>query len=304
MRSSRVAPSGHPTILLTGAAGQLGRELAAALAARGHVVACDRSALDLADTAAIARAVRDVAPQWIVNAGAYTAVDRAESETELAFAINGRAPGVLAEEARRTSAVLVHYSTDYVFDGTRATPYQEADAPNPVNVYGASKLAGERAIVAAGATALTLRTSWVYSRQGQNFLTTMQRLASQRDEVRVVADQTGVPNWTRALADATATLVGRGTEYVAERAGLYHLSAGGHATWYEFACAILADAPRVRVSPIGTAEYPTPARRPAYGVLDTTRFSRAFGLSLPDWQTLLRECLASDAEPPRRLAVH
>jgi dTDP-4-dehydrorhamnose reductase len=293
-----------PTILLTGAAGQLGRELAVALAACGHVVACDRSALDLADAAAIARVVREVAPRWIVNAGAYTAVDRAESEAELAFAINGRAPGILAEEARRASAVLVHYSTDYVFDGARAVPYEESDAPNPLNVYGASKLAGERAIAAAGAAALTLRTSWVYSRHGQNFLTTMQRLASQRDEVRVVADQTGVPNWTRSLAGTTATLIGRGIEYVAGRAGLYHLSAGGYATWYEFACAILAGAPGVRVSPIGTAEYPTPARRPAYGVLDTTRFSRAFGLALPHWQTLLHECLASGPEPPRGLTVH
>lgn len=291
--------SDDPTILLIGANGQLGRELAAALPACGNVVACDRSMLDLADAVMIANVVRDIAPQWVVNAAAYTAVDRAESEPELAFAINGRAPGILAREARRAGAVLIHYSTDYVFDGTRMTPYDETVTPNPLNVYGASKLAGERAIASTGAPALTLRTSWVYSRHGRNFLTTMQGLAAERDELRVVADQTGVPNWSRSLAATTATLVGRGTEYVAERAGLYHLSAGGHATWYEFACAILADAPRVRVTPIRTADYTAPALRPAYGVLDTTRFARTFGFALPHWQTSLQECLASEAEPPR-----
>ncbi len=293
----------RPTILLTGAGGQLGRELAAALPPCGNVVACDRAALDVADAAAIASVVRDVAPQWIVNAAAYTAVDRAESEPELAFAVNGRAPGILADEARRAGAMLIHYSTDYVFDGARTTPYDEAAMPNPLNVYGASKLAGERAIASTGVPALTLRTSWVYSRHGQNFLTTIERLARERDELRVVADQTGAPNWSRTLASTTATLIGRGAAYVAKYAGLYHLSAAGHATWCEFARAILADAPRVRVTPIGTAEYPTPARRPAYGVLDMARFARTFGFALPHWQALLRDCLASDAEPPRRSTV-
>ncbi|HEX6137997.1 MAG TPA: dTDP-4-dehydrorhamnose reductase [Casimicrobiaceae bacterium] len=292
-----------PTILLIGAGGQLGHELAAVLPACGDVVAVDQPVLDLADPLSIARAVRETRPQFIVNAGAYTAVDRAESEREAAFAINGRGPGILADEAKRVAAVLIHYSTDYVFAGDRISPYDEAAPTAPLGVYGASKLEGERAIAASGAAALTLRTSWVYSRHGQNFLVTMQRLAATRDEIRVVADQHGVPNWSRALARATATLVARGPAYVAERAGLYHLSAQGHATWYEFARAIIGEA-RVRVVPITTAEYPTPARRPAHAVLDATRFARTFGFALPDWQTLLHECLAAPAEPPLAPAVH
>ena len=292
-----------PRILLTGAAGQLGRELAALLPACGTLIACDRAALDLADAAAVARVVRGTAPQFIVNAGAYTAVDRAETERELAFAINERAPGVLAAEARSLGAVLIHYSTDYVFDGARSVPYDEDAHAAPLNVYGASKLAGERAIAASGARALTLRTSWVYARHGQNFLRTMQRLATQRDELRVVADQTGVPNWARAIARATATLIGRGSDYLAERAALYHLSASGSTTWYGFARMILRDQ-AVRVTPIATAEYPTPARRPAYGVLDSSRFARTFGFALPDWETLLQQCLREPAEPPSHSQVN
>jgi len=291
-------------ILLLGSRGQLGRELAAVLPALGNVVACDRAALDLADPAMISKVVRDVAPRLIVNAAAYTAVDRAEAERQAAFAINGRAPGVLAEEAKRADAVLVHYSTDYVFDGARRTPYDEAAPTHPLSVYGASKLEGERAIAASGALALTLRTSWVYARHGQNFLVTMQKLADSRKEIRVVDDQTGVPNWTRALAGATARLLAHGEAYVAERAGLYHLSAGGQATWCEFAQAILRDRTGVRVTPIPTREYPTAAARPPYGVLDATRFARTFGFALPEWQTLLQACLQADAEPPTPAAVH
>jgi len=293
----------HPTILLTGAGGQLGRELAAALASCGTLIACDRAALDLADAQAISRVVRDASPQFIVNAGAYTAVDRAETERELAFAINGDAPGVLAAESLRTGAVLIHYSTDYVFDGSRDTPYDEDAPTNPVNVYGASKLAGEAAIARSGAAALTLRTSWVYGRHGQNFLLTMQRLAAQRDELHVVADQHGVPNWTRALAGATAALLRRGRADLADRAGLYHLSAQGATTWYEFARAILADT-NVRLTPIATTDYPTPARRPAYGVLDSSRFARAFGVVLPDWRSMLAECLRAPAEPQAGFPVN
>ncbi len=288
-----------PTILVTGASGQLGRELAAALAAHGSVVACDRAALDLADASRIVRVVRELAPRLIVNAGAYTAVDRAEGEREAAFAVNAQAPGVLAEEARRSGAVLIHYSTDYVFDGTATLPYAEAAAPNPLNVYGESKLDGERAVAAAGAHALTFRTSWVYSLHGRNFLTTIRRLAAERDELRIVSDQVGVPNWSRALAAATSTLVGRGLAYLAERAGLYHLSAQGATTWYEFAQAIVGDTARPRVVPITTAEYPTPARRPAYAVLDTRRFADAFGLTMPHWREQLNICLQSPPEPPR-----
>jgi dTDP-4-dehydrorhamnose reductase len=290
-------------ILVTGARGQLGAEFAAALAPFGRVVAVDRAAMDISDADAIVRVVRDVAPAWIVNAAAYTAVDRAESERELAFAVNARAPGVLAEEAKRLGAILVHYSTDYVFDGARRTPYDETALPNPVNVYGASKLEGERAIAAAGATALTLRTSWVYGLRGSNFLLTIRRLAAERDELRIVDDQTGVPNWSRALADATAALLRRGRGFVAERAGLYHLSATGETTWYGFARAILGNVDTPRILPIVTGEFPTAATRPAYGVLATARLHEAFGLALPDWRVVLASCLTSPVEPQARNSV-
>jgi dTDP-4-dehydrorhamnose reductase len=290
-------------ILVTGAAGQLGCELAAALAACGRVVALDRAGLDLADRDAIVRTVRALHPSLIFNAAAYTAVDRAETERDLAYAVNAQAPQTLAEEARRTGAVLIHYSTDYVFDGAQRVAYDENDAPNPQSVYGASKLAGERAIAASGAASLVFRTSWVYGLRGRNFLLTIRRLARERETLSVVADQVGVPNWCRRLAAATAALVGRGLPYLRERAGLYHLSSTGQATWYDFARAIVGDAARPRVVPITTAEYPTPARRPAFAVLDTTRFTRAFGFALPHWEHDLRECLASPPEPPRCAAV-
>ena len=228
--------SAQPRILLLGASGQLGRELAAVLPACGPTVARDRRGLDLTDPDAIARAVRDVQPAFIVNAAAYTEVDRAEDARGQAFAVNATAPGVLAEEARRAGAVLVHYSTDYVFDGERTTPYDEDARPNPQNVYGESKLAGERAIAQARASALILRTSWVYSRTGRNFLTTMERLARERDELRVVADQTGVPNWTRALARITAALIARGRDDLvrhAEAAGFALEEATDLTPWLE-----------------------------------------------------------------------
>ncbi|MEP7276012.1 MAG: dTDP-4-dehydrorhamnose reductase [Betaproteobacteria bacterium] len=285
------------TILVTGARGQLGAELVAALAPLGRVVAVDRTRVDLADADAIVRVVRDVAPAWIVNAAAYTAVDRAEAERGHAFAVNARAPGILAEEAKRQGAILIHYSTDYVFDGAQRGPYDESAPPNPLNVYGASKLEGERAIAAAGAAALTLRTSWVYGLHGSNFLLTIRRLAAQRDEIRIVDDQTGVPNWSRALAGATASLLARGRACVAERAGLYHLSGAGHTTWYGFARAIVGDVPRPALVPITTAEFPTPATRPAYGVLSSDRLREAFGLALPEWRTMLASCVASAVEP-------
>ena len=288
----------RPATLLTGASGQLGVELARALRAHGDVVATDRRTLDVADPDAIVAAVRGARPDLIVNAAAYTAVDLAEKETAAAFAINERAPGILAEEARRLGAVLIHYSTDYVFDGERSTPYPEDAPANPLNAYGASKLAGERAIAAVGGHALVLRTSWVYGLQGKNFLVTIRRLAAERDELRIVADQIGVPNWTRALAGATARIVAAGLPALAERAGLYHLSATGAASWCDFARAIVGDAPRPRVVPITTREYPTPARRPAYGVLATAKFEAAFGFGLPDWREALAACVASPAVPP------
>jgi dTDP-4-dehydrorhamnose reductase len=287
---------GRPTILVTGARGQVGAELAALLAAHGDVTAVDRAALDLADPDAIVAAVRGLKPDLIVNAGAYTAVDRAETERDLAFAVNATAPEILAAEAKRLSAVLIHYSTDYVFDGAARAPYSE-DAPvAPLSVYGASKLAGEQAIAAAGARALTLRTSWVYGMRGSNFLLTIRRLAATRDELSIVADQTGVPNWCRTLAAATARIVAMGLPALADRSGLYHLSSTGQATWFDFARAIVGDAPTPRIVPITTAEYPLPARRPAFGVLATARFERTFGLALPPWRDELAACLAA---PPR-----
>jgi len=288
------------TILVTGANGQLGAELAGALAPYGRVVATGRAELDLADPDAIVATMRATTPALVVNAAAYTAVDLAEKEEPLARAVNGVAPGILADEAKRAGAVLIHYSTDYVFDGRATTPYDE-DAPvNPLSAYGRTKLEGERAVAASGADALVLRTSWVYDLRGRNFLTTMRRLARERDEIRVVDDQTGAPNWSRELARATARIVARGLPWVAERRGVHHLTARGATTWYGFARAILADVPRVRVVPITTAEYPTPARRPAWSVLGTARFERTFGFALPEWHVSLAECLASAPREPRQ----
>ena len=281
----------RPRILVTGAGGQVGAELARLLPAHGDVVALDRAALDLARPDAIVAAMRGVQPDIVVNAAAYTAVDLAESQRDVAFAVNARAPQVLAEEAKRGDAILVHYSTDYVFDGRATTPYDE-DAPTaPLNVYGESKLAGERAIAQSGAHAIVLRTSWVYGLAGRNFLLTIQRLARERDELRIVADQIGTPNWSRTLAEATASLVAEGGPYLAERAGLYHMSSTGSASWYEFARTIVGNADKPRVTPIATADYPTPARRPAYGVLSTRRFCGTFGFALPDWRAALTACL-------------
>jgi dTDP-4-dehydrorhamnose reductase len=287
-------------ILLTGVQGQVGYELQRLLAVHGEVLATDRTQLDMADADALVASVRAHAPALIVNAAAYTAVDKAETEPELAHAINARAPGILAEEARRCGALLVHYSTDYVFDGTSTTPYTEDAPTQPLGVYGASKLAGERAIAASGADALVFRTSWVYGLRGRNFLLTMQKLAAERDELRVVADQHGTPNWSRTLARTTATLVARGLPWLRERAGLYHLSSTGATTWFAFARAIvdgsLDEARRPRMVPIATADYPTRARRPSSSVLSTARFERTFGFALPPWQAALDEALSGSGD--------
>jgi dTDP-4-dehydrorhamnose reductase len=286
----------RPVIMLTGAGGQLGFELATLLAAHGEVVATDVGTLDLTDPDAIVGAVRALRPSIIVNPAAYTAVDRAEKEHALAHAINGRAPGILADEARKLGAVLIHYSTDYVFDGASRAPYAEDAPTGPLNVYGASKLAGEAAVAASGALALTFRTSWVYGLRGNNFLLTMRRLAAERDELKIVADQMGTPNWCRELAEATARVVAMGASAMADRAGLYHLSATGSTTWFGFARAIIGDVDRTRVLPLATADYPTPARRPMYGVLDTRKFERSFGFGLSPWSETLARCVASAVE--------
>ena len=282
----------RPTILLTGAAGQLGVELSRLLPAHGDVTATDRAQLDLANVDALVGAVRGLRPRLIVNAAGYTAVDQAEREPELADAINATAPAILAEEAKRLDALLVHYSTDYVFDGKAASPYLEDAPANPVNAYGRSKLRGEQAIASVGAAGLIFRTSWIYGLHGQNFLLTIRRLASERDELRIVADQYGVPNWGRALAEATSTIVGRGLAALAERTGIYHLSARGSTSWFEFARTIVGPVDRPRVVPIATSEYPTLARRPAYAVLATRKLEETFGIALPDWRESLAQCLA------------
>ena len=283
--------SARPVILVTGADGQVGYELRAQLAGFAKVHATTRRELDLADPDAVARTVRTLRPAVIVNGAAYTAVDRAETEPEVAFRVNAEAPGIMAAEAHRAGALLVHFSTDYVFDGAAHAPYREDAPTGPLNVYGASKLAGERAIAAAGARALVFRTSWVYAERGSNFLLTMRRLARERDELRVVADQIGVPNSARAIASAVVRVLQQGIGRAAERAGLYHLSCSGAASWYDFASAIVGANARTRVVPITTAEFPRPARRPAYGVLDGSRFAEAFGFALPPWREDLADCL-------------
>ncbi len=293
----------RPTILVTGSTGQLGFELARLLPRYGDVIAADRVRLDLANPDAVVAAVRGAKPDLIVNAGAYTGVDLAEKEPQEAAAINTRAPGILAEEAKRIGAVLIHYSTDYVFDGTRTTPYPETAPTSPLNVYGATKLDGERAIAAVGGGALIFRTSWVYGMRGKNFLLTIRRLAAERDELRIVSDQIGVPNWCRSLAETTARLVNGHPSALADRAGVYHLSATGEASWYDFARAIVGNVATPRIVPIATADYPLPARRPAYGVLDTALFRATFGFALSDWRDGLTRCLASPHEPASAAAL-
>lgn len=276
-------------ILLTGATGQVGFELQRTLAPLGEVMAADRAALDLADSASITAAVRALRPELIVNCAAYTAVDRAESEPALAMAVNATAPGVLAEEAKRLGAGLIHFSTDYVFDGEKAGAYLETDAPNPLNTYGRSKLEGERAVAQSGARHLVLRTSWVYSRRGKNFLLTMLELAKTRPELRIVDDQRGAPTSARAIADAVARIAGRDWP-----AGTCHLTCPGETTWFGFARAIFERAPGPRPSlvAITTPEFPTPARRPKNSILSNAKAAQAFGITLPDWQTALSDCLS------------
>jgi dTDP-4-dehydrorhamnose reductase len=289
------------TIVVTGATGQIGYEAVQELAPVASVVGLTRADLDLARPDSIRETMRTLRPKVIVNAAAYTAVDRAESERDLAAAINAEAPAVLAEEARRLGALLVHYSTDYVFDGSKGAPYTESDPPAPLNVYGATKLAGEQAIQAAGATYVILRTSWLYGAHGTNFLRTMLRLARERTELRVVNDQVGAPTWSKWIASMTADVVeyelSRGKEFAAGLSGLYHLAAAGSTTWYEFALCILAGDPRRHeqicraVIPISTAEHSTAARRPPYSVLDCTAFGDRFRLSLMGWRSQLEGVL-------------
>lgn len=286
-------------VMLTGCAGQLGRELKRSLACLGELSAYGRAQLDLASPDALREAVRALAPTVIVNAAAYTAVDKAETEPARAQAINSAAPGILAEEAERLGALLIHYSTDYVFDGTKPSPYTEDDLAAPLSAYGRSKRDGELAIAASGCRHLILRTSWVFGLHGANFMKTMLRLGREWDELRaplrVVGDQFGAPTWTRHLADATALILSRRDH----PNGLYHLAAAGETTWHEYAEAIFAEARRAGLAEkqpvihrITSADFPLPAKRPANSRLDCSKFRRDFDLALPDWRTGLIDCLA------------
>ncbi len=282
-------------ILLTGINGQLGFELQRALAPLGEVIGLDRTGCDLANLAQVRQLLRDLQPTIIVNPAAYTAVDRAESEVELAHQINALAPGVLGEEAAKIGALVVHYSTDYVFDGTKVAAYGEVDTPNPQSQYGKSKLAGEQALVASGAKHLIFRTSWVVGAFGNNFAKTMLRLAAERDSLRVVADQYGAPTSAALIADVTAQIL---AQYQRANSadfpyGLYHLTAQGRTNWHTYAQFILSQAaqlghrlrvPAAAVEAIPASAYPLPAPRPSNSELDSSHLRTTFGLNLPDWR--------------------
>lgn len=292
---------GAPRILIIGKAGQLGRELERAFAGFGPIVAAGRDSVDLTDAEQTRTLVRSVAPDVILNAAAYAAVDRAEFEHDLALAINAQAPRILAEEARRRNALLVHYSTDYVFDGKKSEPWTESDKPYPLNVYGASKLAGEQAIQEVGGKYLIFRTSWVYGPHGKNFLLTMLRLAKERDSLSIVSDQIGAPTTSIELARTTHAVV---TSALAGRfgatqdwSGLYHMTCGGSTSWFGFAEAIFTRASELlgitapQLASIATKDYPTDATRPLNSVLSNAKLHARFGLQLAAWESALEEVL-------------
>ena len=321
-----------PTILLTGKTGQLGSELNKLLPKLGQVIAPDRNELDLREPEKIRQIVRNANPQLIVNAAAYTAVDAAETDEANALAVNAEAPRLLAEEAKMIGAVLVHFSTDYVFDGSTKAPYEETDPTNPINVYGKTKLAGEQAVRNSGAAHLIFRTSWVYATHGRNFLLTILRLATEREELKIVADQVGAPTCAFHLAEATARILAgmiasdKRPIAFAVANGTYHMTAAGQTTWYEFANAILEEArsapqdlpwlasatkgrPLIarRVVPISTQEFRSPAPRPANSALSNARLMQAFGVTLPNWRTQLQRCFSMrpiSANPPAIFSPH
>ena len=317
-----------PVILLTGRNGQVGSELAQLLPLTGELVALSRDELDLSDAAAIRATVRSIRPQIIVNAAAYTAVDAAESDRAAARAINADCPAVLAEEARRIDALLVHFSTDYVFDGSKSAPYEESDKTAPINVYGETKLAGERAIRDSGALHFVFRTSWVYGTGGKNFLRTILRIATEKNELRVVHDQIGSPTWSHEIAAATAKILNmaagkRDRQALTEASGIYHMTATGQTSWCGFARAILDEAAKAAtdipwlahmtsgrpliarsVIPISTKDYPTPAARPAYSVLSNALLLQTFGFALPDWRAQLHGLFASRHEQQDAISSH
>jgi dTDP-4-dehydrorhamnose reductase len=295
--------------LVTGCRGQVGADLVRVLTGRAEVVALDHATLDLASEDAIRRAVREARPQVIVNAAAYTNVDRAETETDAARAVNGIAPGILGEEAKRARALLVHFSTDYVYDGTKPSPYVESDATNPISAYGRTKLEGEQAIERSGCDHLILRTSWVYAPHGRNFLLTMLRLGATNPEIRVVDDQHGAPTSSRQLANSVAALLGvdgrrpieaRDLDRLRSAPGVYHATAAGECTWFGFAQAIFAERARrvgqgfkpPRLVAITSADYPTPARRPANSRMSNDKLAAAFDVRLGQWREGLAEAMS------------
>ena len=304
-----------PRILVTGASGQVGGELLRTLAPLGEIIAPTRAELDLANPTTLPAYLQSLQPRWIVNAAAYTAVDRAESEPALAETINSTAPRILAEQAHLLGATLIHFSTDYVFDGQSPRPYLETDPTAPLGVYGATKLAGEQAILAATNAALILRTSWVFGAKGNNFLRTILKLARQRQELRIVADQHGAPTWSRDLAHLAAHLIARTeltaaaqaltiTEAAAQTSGIYHASGSGETTWHGFASEAVTrlkarepDTPLAAILPIPSAEYPTPARRPQNSRLNCRKLQDTFAWTMPDWHDSMKSVLADPDLP-------
>jgi dTDP-4-dehydrorhamnose reductase len=286
-----------PRILLLGANGQVGWELQRALAPVGGVIPASLEGdggpqVDLADPRSLSLLLQETVPDAVVNAAAYTAVDRAENECELAQRINAEAPGMLGALLKDRGVPIVHYSTDFVFPGDAEAPYREEDRPGPLNVYGETKLGGEHALTASGANAIILRTSWVYGVRGSNFLLTMLRLFGEKDELRIVDDQIGAPTWSRMLAEVTAQILHRilhGDADIDQVKGLYHVSGAGQTSWYGFARAILAmSGLSCNLIPIPSSEYRSPVRRPAYSVLDNTKLWETFGLALPEWEASLK----------------
>lgn len=284
-------------ILITGQHGQVSQALQQRLPPLGELIVLGREQLDLTNADQIRQQVRAHRPGLIINAAAHTAVDQAESEPEVAFAINAIAPGILAEEAKALGAPLIHYSTDYVFDGSKPAPYTEADTPNPLGVYGQSKLAGEQAIAAVGGEHLILRTSWVYSNHGKNFLLTMQRVLQEKSQMRIVADQIGAPTWAGTIADSTRALIEHWQAGAAGAWGVYHLTAQGETSWFGFAQAIgehlrATGKACAELEAIPSSAYPTPAKRPLNSRLDCSRLQQQWHVAQPHWLDALRECLA------------
>jgi dTDP-4-dehydrorhamnose reductase len=291
----------QPRIVVTGTTGQVGWELLRSLQGLGEIISVDRSVVDLSHLDAVRALIRSIEPSIVVNAAAYTAVDKAEQERDAAFLLNADLPGVLAEECKRAQAAFIHYSTDYVFDGRKADAYTETDATNPLNVYGASKLAGEHNALGANAATLVFRTSWVYGARGKNFLLTIQRLAKQCPQLRIVSDQIGAPTWSRTIADLTGHVIARGLgstqanpAWWATHSGIYHLTSSGSTSWHGFAEAILqrSGIAGVAVEPIPAAEYPTPAARPSNSRLALDKLQSVFGLAPESWEQSLTKCLA------------